>query len=75
MYCYLQAQLSALDSQYQAKIMGEVERYQELAKEKELLNDRWDEQNQMLVENHERVIQEVTSEYEQKLQVCSICAI
>lgn len=64
----LQAQLSALDSQYQAKIMGEVERYQELAREKELLNDRWDEQNQMLVENHERVIQEVTQDYEQKLQ-------
>lgn len=66
-----QAKLAALDTQYQAKIMGEVERYQELAREKELLTERWDQQNSLLVESHERVIQELTQEFEQKLQVCS----
>lgn len=35
-----QQQLNALDSQYQQKIMGEVERYQQLVQEKELLNER-----------------------------------
>ncbi len=35
-----QAQLAALDAQYQAKIMAEVERYQQLMQEKELLNQR-----------------------------------
>ena len=35
-----QAQLSTLDTQYQAKIMAEVERYQQLTQEKELLNER-----------------------------------
>lgn len=29
---------------------------------------RWDEQNALLVESHERVIQEITEEYETKLQ-------
>lgn len=49
--------------------MAEVERYQELTREKELLNEKWDEQNSLLVEQHERVIAEVTDEYEMKLQV------
>ena len=69
--CFAQAKLAALDTQYQAKIMGEVERYQELAREKELLTERWDQQNSLLVESHERVVQELTQEFEQKLQVGS----
>ena len=44
-----QQQLAALDSQYQAKIMSEVERYQALLQEKELLNHKWDEQNATLL--------------------------
>ena len=35
-----QIQLSTLDTQYQAKIMAEVERYQLQTQEKELLNER-----------------------------------
>ena len=50
-------QMAALELQYQQKIMTEVERYQQLLQEKELLNERWDEQNSLLVESHERVIQ------------------
>ena len=56
-----------LDTQYQAKIMAEVERYQALVQEKELLNERWDEQNGLLVDSHERVIAELTEDYEAKL--------
>jgi len=48
---------------YQQKMMGEVERYQLLQEEKELINERWDEQNSLLVENHERLVQELTDEY------------
>ena len=32
-------------------------RYQQLMEEKELLNERWDEQNSLLVESHERLVQ------------------
>lgn len=64
----LQGQLTSLDGQYQAKIMGEVERYQGLVKERDQLNTRWDEQNNLLVQSHERVIQDLTEEYDQKLQ-------
>jgi hypothetical protein len=32
--------MAALDSQYQAKMMAEVERYQTLLQEKEALNER-----------------------------------
>lgn len=62
-----QQQLAALDSQYQAKIMSEVERYQALMQEKELLNHKWDEQNATLVEAHEKVVQEIAEEMEAKL--------
>ncbi|KIY91646.1 WD repeat-containing protein 65 [Monoraphidium neglectum] len=51
----------------QAKLMTEVERYSSLLQEKEALNERWDEQNALLVESHERVIAELTEEYEAKL--------
>ena len=37
----LQAQLAALDGQYQQKIIAELERYQELVREREALNRRW----------------------------------
>ena len=47
--------------------MAEVERFQALSQEKELLNERWDEQNSLLVESHERVIAELTEDYESKL--------
>ena len=43
-------------------------RYQALTRERDLLNSRWDEQNALLVQSHERVIQDLTEEYEQKLQ-------
>ena len=56
-----------LDSQYQTKVMAEVERYQALVQEKELLNERWDEQNGLLLDSHERVIAELTEDYEAKL--------
>lgn len=62
-----QQQLAALDSQYQAKIIAEVERYQALMQEKELLNHKWDEQNATLVEAHEKVVQEIAEEMEAKL--------
>ena len=62
-----QQQLAALDAQYQAKIMTEVERYQTLLQEKEVLNQKWDEQNATLVEAHEKVVQEITEELEAKL--------
>jgi cilia- and flagella-associated protein 57 len=62
-----QQQLAALDMQYQGRIMAEVERYQALLQEKELLNHKWDEQNATLVEAHEKVVQEITEELEAKL--------
>jgi hypothetical protein len=40
---------------------------QALAAEKEALAERWDEQNSLLVESHERVIGELTEDYEAKL--------
>ncbi|KAK9834356.1 hypothetical protein WJX84_006234, partial [Apatococcus fuscideae] len=58
------AQAAAAEAQYQTRIMAELERYAELSREKDLLNERWDEQHTVLVESHERVVQEITQEYE-----------
>ena len=53
-------------------------RYQALTRERDALNSRWDEQHNLLVQSHERVIQDLTEEYEQKLQeeqvlLCMLC--
>lgn len=61
------SQLAALDGQYQAKLMAEVERYQGLLLEKEALNVRWDEQNALLVEAHEHVVAELAEQGEARL--------
>ena len=53
----------------QTRIMAELERFAELSREKDLLNERWDEQHTLLVESHERVVQEITEEYEARIQV------
>jgi cilia- and flagella-associated protein 57 len=42
------------------RLMAEMERFNKLVEEKEALNERWDEQNSLLVESHERLIQELT---------------
>ena len=47
---------------YQKNMLAEVERYQALASEKDSLNEKWDEQNTLLVERQERVIEELTED-------------
>ncbi len=39
--CCVQTQLAALDSQYQQKIIAEMERYQELIRDRDALNRTW----------------------------------
>lgn len=65
----MQAQLSALDDQFQAKLMAEQERYDELLRKKEALNDQWDEQNKQLLARHEQLLEEVTAECNARVQV------
>ncbi len=49
--------------------MAEVERYGELSRDKDAVNERWDEQNRLLLESQERLVREITEEYEAKLLV------
>jgi hypothetical protein len=65
----LQAQLSALDDQFQAKLVAEQERYDELLREKEALNDQWDEQNKQLLARHDQLLEEVRVDCNAKMQV------
>ncbi|CAN0368637.1 unnamed protein product [Ectocarpus sp. 12 AP-2014] len=63
-----QHELQELENAYQQKIMGEVERYQQaLVQERNMQQDRWNEQQQLLVTTHERYVAELTEEFEQKL--------
>jgi hypothetical protein len=52
--------------------MAEVEAHQKMEREKEELNEKWDEQNAQLVDGHERLVQELTDDYEYKLQACPL---
>jgi hypothetical protein len=68
-----QGSMANQEAGYQSKIMSEVERYHQLQQEKEMLNERWDEQNSLLVESHERVIQELTEVRTPTLTLTFIC--
>lgn len=50
------------------KMLAEVERYQALVAEKDILNEKWDQQNTLLVERHDRVVEELTEEFSAKLR-------
>lgn len=64
-----QAQLAALDDQYQAKVLSEIQRYEDLVRDKEALNAHWDDQMKQLVDSHEKLLQDVTDDFTVKLQV------
>lgn len=64
-----QAQLAALDDQYQSKVLSEIQRYEALVRDKHALNAQWDEQTKKLVERHDQLVQEVTDDLNAKLQV------
>lgn len=66
----MQAQLVALDEQFQAKVLAEIQRYEQLARDKDALNARWDEQTRQLVEQHEKLLEEVAREFTLKQQAC-----
>ena len=65
-----QAQLSALDDQFQSKLLAEADRYEELSREKEALNESWDEQNRQLLAQQEQLLEEVTADFTAKQQAC-----
>lgn len=46
-----------------------MDRYTELAAEKEALDERWDQQSKLMEESHERQLLQITEEYEAKLLV------
>merc|ERR1712070_779491 len=49
------------------KIMQELEKYQTLAQEKELEAEKFEEQHQLLVEQHNRLVTELQEEFEFKI--------
>ena len=55
-----QHELQELEGSYQQKIMAEVERYQHLVHERDLQRDRWEEQQGLLVNTHEKYVDEVS---------------
>ncbi|EFJ35022.1 WD repeat domain-containing protein [Selaginella moellendorffii] len=66
-------QMKELEEQWQKKMMAEVEslctqlRYASLGREKDVLNESWEEKHANVVQGHERVVQELTEEFETKL--------
>ncbi len=54
-------QMQALEAQYQQKIMTEVERYQTLVSEKDVMGEKWEEKLGMQGDAHDRAMQERSS--------------
>ena len=70
-----QAAAAALEAQHQKALAAETERLEGVLRDKAELNARWDEQNRALVEGHERVVHEVTTEFEGKLAVHTLYSL
>ena len=51
-----QHELQEIEANYQQKIMNEVERYQQLVHERDPQQERWEEQQSLLVSTHERCV-------------------
>ncbi len=64
-----QAALASLEAQHQGAMAAGTERLEGVLRDKAALNAKWDEQNHALVDGHERVVHEVTVEFEAKLAV------
>jgi WD40 repeat protein len=56
-----------LETGFQAQIMELVDKYQKLVKERDAQVERLDEQRRNLVTTHERYVEELTSEFDSKL--------
>merc|ERR1711871_1332176 len=63
-----QHELQDEENTYQEQIMAEVEDYQRLIGERNLQKERWEDQRDALVATHERYVQELTDDFEQKLE-------
>ena len=49
------------------RVLKQVERYQQLVSEKDLQGEKWEERLAVQTEEHERAVQELTDEYEARL--------
>lgn len=59
-------ELKQLEFKYKTKQNAEDLRYKSLLDETDIAHRRWNEENQLLVESHQKFIQELTLEYEDK---------
>ena len=53
----------------------QVVRYQELFAEKEAMNRKWDEENQILIEAHADYLRQITEEYDRKVTLTLTLAL
>jgi WD40 repeat protein len=62
-----QNNIQNLETSYQTQIMELVDKYQKLLRERDAQIERLDDQRQQLVHSHERYVDELTREYDTKL--------
>ena len=56
-----------VETRYQAQIMALVDAYQQLSRERDAQIERLEDQRRLLVNAHERYVDELTKEFEKKL--------
>ena len=69
-----QAQLAALDDQFQARVLADAEARAALEREAEALNERWDAELRALAAQHEAALAEVAEDCTARQQVWSAVA-
>lgn len=62
-----QNQIQQMETSFQAQIMELVDQYQRLVRERDAQIERLDEHRRLLVDTHERLVNELTHEYDDKV--------
>lgn len=62
-----QSQIQSMETSFQAQIMELVDQYQRLVRERDAQIERLDEHRRLLVDTHERLVSELTREYDDKV--------
>jgi hypothetical protein len=64
---FQQEEFKSIELKYKTKQNAEENRHRVLQEESEFAHSRWNEENSTLVESHQKYLQELTVEYEEKL--------
>lgn len=66
-------QLEELEATYKQKIAAEIERYDKLIANRDVMSQQWDKANAAMIANHQEHIAKILAEHEAKVNDEEVC--